>query len=512
MKKRTFYLPTAFLLTFCSFAFIHATRKTFSNVKTTMTAEWTPSPLNGSALAFRTPNAVWNKRHLFSSKADAEEFMGVLDATFMFAYAVGLYLSGFIADRQDLRIVMSLGMFLTAATVFVFGPVFEWARLYSKPAYVAVWVLNGLAQSTEWPSCIAVMGNWFAESSRGLVLGLWSACTSVGNVVGALMVSVVLNFGYEYAFLLMSAILLAGGVLIFFGLVPSPRDVGLPMPDEGSPADMGTSSAPDSRTFPHRPLLNADGGVDGDEAELERAPILYNIQDSRPKAIGFVTALLLPGVIPYALACAFVKMVNYSFFFWLPFYLTRAYSLPETTADRLSIWYDVGAIFGSTMAGFLSDRFHRRTIVVVPMLILAVPMLFVYGMADVAGRAQVNGTMLFCVGALISGVANFVSAAVSADLGRQKQLHGNSEALSTVTGIIDGTGCMGAAIGQVAVPYLHVAHGWQSVFYLFMAATSLTTICILPVFLQDLRDLVLSLKRSKRASLYTPITTDTKEE
>nr|KAG5714242.1 hypothetical protein BaRGS_018459 [Batillaria attramentaria] len=345
-----------------------------------MTAEWTPSPLNGSALAFRTPNAVWNKRHLFSSKADAEEFMGVLDATFMFAYAVGLYLSGFIADRQDLRIVMSLGMFLTAATVFVFGPVFEWARLYSKPAYVAVWVLNGLAQSTEWPSCIAVMGNWFAESSRGLVLGLWSACTSVGNVVGALMVSVVLNFGYEYAFLLMSAILLAGGVLIFFGLVPSPRDVGLPMPDEGSPADMGTSSAPDSRTFPHRPLLNADGGVDGDEAELERAPILYNIQDSRPKAIGFVTALLLPGVIPYALACAFVKM-------------------------------------GNALG---------RTIVVVPMLILAVPMLFVYGMADVAGRAQVNGTMLFCVGALISGVANFVSAAVSADLGRQKQLHGNN--------------------------------------------------------------------------------------
>lgn len=29
------------------------------------------------------------------------------------------------------------------------------------------------------------------------MLGLWSACASVGNIIGALMVSQVLNFGYD---------------------------------------------------------------------------------------------------------------------------------------------------------------------------------------------------------------------------------------------------------------------------------------------------------------------------
>jgi len=29
------------------------------------------------------------------------------------------------------------------------------------------------------------------------VLGLWSACASVGNIIGALMVSQVLHYGYD---------------------------------------------------------------------------------------------------------------------------------------------------------------------------------------------------------------------------------------------------------------------------------------------------------------------------
>ena len=37
----------------------------------------------------------------------------------------------------------------------------------------------------------------FEYFSRGLVLGLWSACASVGNIIGALMVSQVLHYGYD---------------------------------------------------------------------------------------------------------------------------------------------------------------------------------------------------------------------------------------------------------------------------------------------------------------------------
>ena len=40
-----------------------------------------------------------------------------------------------------------------------------------------------------------------------------------------------------------------------------------------------------------------------------------------------------------------------------------------------------------------------------------------------------------------------ISSACSADLGKQDALKGNSRAVSTVTGIIDGTGTLGSAAG-----------------------------------------------------------------
>lgn len=43
-----------------------------------------------------------------------------------------------------------------------------------------------------------------------------------------------------------------------------------------------------------------------------------------------------------------------------------------------------------------------------------------------------------------------ISSAISADLGRQEALRGSQEALATVTGIVDGTGSIGAAGGQVS--------------------------------------------------------------
>lgn len=46
------------------------------------------------------------------------------------------------------------------------------------------------------------------------------------------MASAVVDYGYENSFLLTSSVLFAGGVVVLSGLVSSPREVGLPMPDE----------------------------------------------------------------------------------------------------------------------------------------------------------------------------------------------------------------------------------------------------------------------------------------
>ncbi|XP_013392558.1 sugar phosphate exchanger 3 [Lingula anatina] len=465
--KWTFYHVTIFILTFMSYAFFHATRKTFSNVKDSLTQVWTPQCHNATIRETK-PDHIWNDHKMFANKDDAEYFLGALDTAFMVAYAVGLYFSGPLGDRLNMRYVLSFGMCSSALLVFLFGTVTEWVQFYNIYFYMAVWILNGLLQSSGWPTVVAIMGNWFGKSSRGVVFGIWSACASVGNIIGTLLSAAVLPFGYEYPFLVTSAVLFAGGVVVFFGLIPSPREIGMPEADEEEEEDKTGAGVT-------TPLLVDEVNGDGPNTEDHK---------ERAEAIGFIQAILLPGVIPYSLSYACLKLVNYSFFFWLPFYLAVHFNWPDTTADDLSIWYDVGGIIAGIVGGLISDIMKKRSPVVVFMLILALPSLFIYSKSP--KDLYWNGFLMGVTGFFIGGPANLISSAISADLGRQGPVQGNKEALATVAGIVDGTGSVGAAIGQILVPVIQVHTSWQWVFYFFIVMTALTVVCILPLLKNEI--------------------------
>ncbi|XP_035306776.1 sugar phosphate exchanger 3 isoform X5 [Cricetulus griseus] len=420
-----------FLLTFFSYSLLHASRKTFSNVKVSISKQWTPNAFNTS---IDLPAEIWSSNHLFPSTEEATLFLGTLDTVFLFSYAVGLFISGIIGDRLNLRWVLSFGMCSSAFVVFVFGTLTEWLHFYSKWLYCGLWIGNGLLQSTGWPCVVAVMGNWFGKAGRGVVFGLWSACASVGNILGACLASSVLQYGYEYAFLVTASVQFAGGIVIFFGLLVSPEEIGLPS------IEAEENSEEDS----HRPLIH------GAENEDEYEPN-YSIQEdgavTQAKAISFHQACCLPGVIPYSLAYACLKLVNYSFFFWLPFYLSNNFRWKEAEADKLSIWYDVGGIVGGTLQGFISDVLQKRAPVLALSLFLAVGSLVGYSRSP--NNKSINALLMTITGFFIGGPSNMISSAISADLGRQELIQGSSEALATVTGIVDGTGSIGAAVGQV---------------------------------------------------------------
>ncbi|GFO01978.1 sugar phosphate exchanger 3 [Plakobranchus ocellatus] len=498
---------SVFCLTFFSYAFFHANRKAFSNVKTSTGEVWTPSFHNTSVPALK-PDYLWNAHHLFADNDAVVKFQGVLDTSFMVAYATGLFLNGYIGDRVNMRWLLSMGMASTSVLVFIFGCVCEWVSFYNKYLYCSLWILNGLMQSTGWPVVVACMGNWFGKSSRGVLLGIWGSCASVGNIMGALLVSSVLSYGYQYAFLVTSSVLFCASFIVFCGLIPSPEEVGLSGPDDEIVGQAYNGFAEGGREQ-REPLLGSEEediepADENDEAVFSRQDnrmknpsasdlssasqeITYDLQDVKPASLSFWKACLLPGVIPYALAYAFLKLVNYSFFFWLPYYLHNAFGWEEKVADQLSTVYDVSGIVGGILFGYASDRLGKRTVMIMPMLVLSIPALFIYGNSP--NDKLINSVMMAVVGLFTGGASSLISSAVSADLGCQKQLSGDSKALASVTGIIDGTGSFGAAAGQIAVPYLQTGLGWHSVFYLFMICMLLTAVCVFPLFVKEMRSL-----------------------
>jgi MFS family permease len=82
-------------------------------------------------------------------------------------------------------------------------------------------MMVGLFQSSGWPSVVAVVGNWFGKSKRGLIMGIWNAHTSVGNISGALIAAAMLKYGWSWSFAVPGIMIVLVGLSVFL-LLPIP--------------------------------------------------------------------------------------------------------------------------------------------------------------------------------------------------------------------------------------------------------------------------------------------------
>ena len=69
--------------------------------------------------------------------------------------------------------------------------------------------------------------------------------------------------------------------------------------------------------------------------------------------------------------------------------------------------------------------------------------------------------LLGFMGILVGGPNNIISSAVAADLASHPSIKGNSRALGTVTGIINGSGSVTASIGERRVAFVMVLSACQ---------------------------------------------------
>lgn len=88
-------------------------------------------------------------------------------------------------------------------------------------------IIAGVFQSTGWPSVVSVMANWYGKGKRGLVMGIWNAHTSLGNILGTVIAAACLQYGWGYAFIVPGMLIFLLGLVVYAVLVVQPSDVGL---------------------------------------------------------------------------------------------------------------------------------------------------------------------------------------------------------------------------------------------------------------------------------------------
>ncbi|XP_037072114.1 glucose-6-phosphate exchanger SLC37A2-like [Pollicipes pollicipes] len=513
-----------FILTFVTYAAFHASRKPISVVKNVLNQDCdghTPPPgVNATA------DPHWCDWQPFVG-VDSNTLLGFLDSSYLFSYAVAMFFSGMLADRMDLRYFMTAGMLFSASFTAAFGLAYFW-KIHSLTYFIAVQIACGAFQASGWPGVVTVMGNWNGKGKRGLIFGIWNSHTSVGNILGSLMASAFVDNLWGLSFIVPGAFLALVGVIDFFFLTPYPSEAGCDPPEQEplldsaeAPAgsddsadeckaltsvDAAAAAAYGSTECRHVGAVAASASAD-ELAELidqgspseesgSETDVSSRLGEGAAKqpddpptaqaeaAISFFRALRIPGVLPFAICLFFAKLVSYTFLYWLPRYLHSAAKYSPSQSANLSTLFDMGGIVGGILAGLANDWTGAPGIVCVCLLIIAIPMMFVY-QAVATYSHMLNMLLLVVVGLLVNGPYALITTAVSADLGTS--LRGNAKALATVTSIIDGTGSVGAALGPLLAGAASSGDNWTGVFVILMCSDAIAVVSLGWVLRREMR-------------------------
>ena len=205
-------------LTYLAAIIIHANRKGYSSVKSTIADEnW-----------FQGPSSTGSDKE---GNTTTEEELSEVDFMFLFIYALGVLFFGHIGDKFDMRLLLSAGLASSGVMLILFAMGKYW-NIHSLSYYFVVYGINGLSQGGSWPMGVACIANWFPKSQnqQNLALAVWSTSASMGNVTGSLIAALIFTlYGPSRASEAWPVVLSAIGILcvlvaaiMYFTLLPRP--------------------------------------------------------------------------------------------------------------------------------------------------------------------------------------------------------------------------------------------------------------------------------------------------
>ena len=336
-------------------------------------------------------------------------------------YAVGQFTNALLSDRFGARLVVGIGMMVSAASTFVMG--FAGTLM----AFTLLAPFNGLGQSAGWSGLIKTMASWFRPRERGIVMGWWGTSFVLGGSFATIFATFwianewfLASAGWRRLFFFPALALAAVAVLFLILVRNRPADVGL-------------------------------DALDGETSPTQRATTTTSLVRS---------TLAEPALWAIAAMYFFLKSTRYAFLFWLPLYLSEALRYPLTKAGYTSALYELVGFSGAIFAGYVSDKLlgSRRFPVGSVMLLALALVLFLHPIFASEGPLAV-AVWISLVGILTYGPDTLMSGAAAQDVGRGS---------ATAAGIVNGVGSIGQLLSPLIVGYVAHVYGWDRVFSLFV--------------------------------------------
>lgn len=378
--------------------------------------------------------------------------LGVVLSMNAIAYGFSKFLMASISDRSNARVFLPLGLILAAISMlFMIVPIQYLGAEQKGTAIALMAVLNflvGWFNGMGWPPCGRVMTHWFSIKERGTWMSFWNCAHNVGGaLVGPMAAYGAIWLGHyfygtnekyyfligTYAFPAAVAGLIA--IIAYLLIRDTPQSCGLPSIEKWSG-------------------VAAKNYTEEAEEVLSTGEIFKKVLSN--KLLWYI-----------ALANAFVYMVRYGCLDWAPTILTEK-GINLKDAGWAYFAYEISAIPGTIICGWLSDKvFHGRRAVPTILFMALVMVAIVVYWQNIDNINVVIGCLI-AIGFFIYGPVMLIGVQ-ALDLA-PKNVAGTAAGLTGFMGYVLGT----AVLANIVIGYVAEHFGWGSTFILLIIACLLS--------------------------------------
>ncbi len=386
--------------------------------------------------------------------------LGIVLSMNAVAYGFSKFIMASISDRSNARRFLPLGLILAALSMmFMVVPVQyigaehkEWAIILMAALNFLVGWFNGMG----WPPCGRVMTHWFSQKERGTWMSVWNCAHNVGGaLVGPMAVYGAIWFGSwfygadEQRYFLIGTYIFPACVAILIAIIAyclirdTPQSCGLPSIEKWR----------------------------NDYAET------YNVKAEEvlsTKEI-FKTVLTNKFLWYIAMSNAFVYMVRYGCLDWAPTILTeRGINIKD--AGWAYFAYEMAAIPGTLVCGWLSDRVFQGRRALPTILFMGIVAIFIVIYWQCLDNINIVLVCLIAIGFFIYGPVMLIGVQ-ALDLA-PKNAAGTAAGLTGFMGYVLGT----ALLANVVIGYVAQHAGWNWTFLLLIGSCLISILFMLLTF------------------------------
>lgn len=252
--------------------------------------------------------------------------IGMISSCFAVSYGCSKFVGALVSDHVSPQKVFSFGLVMVGLCSLVF-PLASNLMLACT-----VWLTAGIVQGCGWPPCVLLLKAWYPPSHIGR---WWSLLSCSGSVVSAFLPLTVVfltsTLHWSASYYIFGLYSVSMGILVLFTIKDTPKDIGLAL-----------SFGSDSTTTKNK---NENDASHSSAASLSQGKKGWY-------GVFFIFDLWVVSVVYIIL-----NLVNYCALNWSQLYFVQMADFTETSAAACYSLFQVGAIMGNFIAGYISDLF-----------------------------------------------------------------------------------------------------------------------------------------------------------